>query len=89
MTLREFYKLICNEFNEGEPLEYKFTDPSGYWKMTKGYTGHGMKEIGAAQYLKIIELCKLDLAKEHERDKRNRGRPTKKVQNKYVGDLYE
>ena len=89
MTLREFYKLICNEFNDGEPLEYKFTDPSGYWKMTKGFTGHGMKMIGAAQYLKIIELCKLDLAKEHEADRRSRGRPTKKVQNKYVGDLYE
>ena len=89
MTLREFYKLICQEFNEGEPLEYKFTDPSGYWKMTKGFTGHGMKEIDAAHYLKIIELCKLDLAKEHEKDKRNRGRPKKKVQNKYVGDLYE
>ena len=43
MTLREFYKLVCNEFNEGKPLEYKFTDPGGYWKMTKGFDGHGLK----------------------------------------------
>ena len=89
MTLREFYKLICNEFNDGKPLEYKFTDPSGYWKMTKGYTGHGMKEIDASQYLKIVEMCKRDLEQEHQDDKRSRGRPTKKVRNKYVGDLYD
>jgi len=88
-TLREFYKLVCNEFNDGKPLEYKFTDPSGYWKMTKGFTGHGLKEIGANQYLKMIELCKRDVAQEHENDIRSRGRPTKKVHNKYIGDLYE
>ena len=88
MTLREFYKLVCNEFNDGKPLEYKFTDPGGYWKMTKGFDGHGMKEIDASQYLKMIELCKRDVAKEHEKEVRSRGRP-KKVRNKYVGDLYE
>ena len=89
MTLREFYKLICNEFNEGKPLEYKFTDPGGYWKMTKGFDGHGLKTIDASQYLKMIALCKRDVAKEHENDVRSRGRPKKKVRNKYVGDLYE
>lgn len=82
MTLREFYKLICNEFNDGKPLEYKFTDPAGYWKMTKGYTGHGMREIGAAEYLKIVEMCKRDVAAEHEADKQTRIK-TKKVRNKY------
>ena len=89
MTLREFYKTICQEFNNGEPLDYKFTDPSGYWRMTEGFTGHGMKEMTAGQYLKIVELCKRDVAQEHENDTRSRGRPTKKVRNKYVGDLYE
>ena len=89
MTLREFYKLICNEFNEGKPLEYKFTDPSGYWKMTKGFTGHGMKEIDAKQWLNMIALCKRDVAKEHENAIRSRGRPTKKVRNKYIGDQDE
>jgi hypothetical protein len=87
-TLREFYKLVCNEFNDGKPLEYKFTDPGGYWKMTKGFDGHGLKMIGASQYLKMVELCKRDVAKEHENEIRSRGRP-KKVRNKYVGDLYE
>ena len=56
--------------------------------MTKGFDGHGMKEIGASQYLKMIALCKRDVAKEHEKEVRSRGRP-KKVRNKYVGDLYE
>jgi hypothetical protein len=86
MGLKEFYKLICDEFNDGKPLEYKFTDPSGYWKMTKGYTGHGMKEIDAGVWLKMIKNLKRDVAKEHENDTRSRGRPTKKVRNKYVGE---
>ena len=86
MEIRSFYKLICDEFNDGQPLEYKFTDPSGYWRMTKGYTGHGMKEMTASQYLEIVELCKRDVAKEHENDTRSRGRPTKKVRNKYIGE---
>ena len=89
MTLREFYKLVCNEFNEGKPLEYKFTDPSGYYRLTKGFDGHGMREIGASQYLKMIELSKRDVAKEHENEIRSRGRPKKKVCNKYVGDENE
>lgn len=80
---------VIKEFNDGKPLEYKFTDKSGYWKMTKGFTGHGMKEITADKYLKIVEMCKRDLEQEHQDDKRSRGRPTKKVRNKYVGDLYE
>ena len=88
-TLREFHKLVCDKFNDGKPLEYKFTDPDGYWRMTKGYTGHGMKEMTAGQYLRIVEMCKRDVAKEHEKEIRSRGRPTKKVRNKYVGDLYE
>jgi len=37
----------------------------------------------------MIALCKRDVAKEHENDVRSRGRPKKKVRNKYVGDLYE
>lgn len=89
MTLREFYKLICNEFNDGQPLDYKFTNPDGYWKMTPGFTGHGMRAITANEYLKIIEMCKRDVESEHKNDTRSRGRPTKKVRNKYVGDLYE
>ena len=89
MTLREFHRLVCDEFNDGKPLEYKFTNPDGYWKMTKGFTGHGMKEIDAGTWLNMIKDLKRDVAQEHENDKRNRGRPTKKVRNKYIGDLYE
>ena len=82
MTLREFHKLVCDEFNDGKPLEYKFTNPDGYWRMTKGYTGHGMKEMTSGQYLKIIELCKRDVEAEHKNEVRQRGRP-KKVHTKY------
>ena len=89
MTLREFYTTICAEFNDGQPLDYKFTDPGGYCKMTLGFTGHGMKEMRESQCLRLIEYFNRDVAKEHENDIRSRGRPTKKVQNKYVGDLYE
>ena len=89
MTLREFYMTVIKEFNDGQPLDYKFTDKDGYWKMTKGFTGHGMKEMRASQWLRLMEDVKRDVAKEHENDTRSRGRPTKKVQNKYVGDLYE
>jgi len=80
---------VCDEFNDGKPLEYKFTNSDGYWKMTKGFTGHGMKEIDAGTWLNMIKDLKRDVAQEHENDKRNRGRPTKKVRNKYIGDLYE
>jgi len=86
MTLREFYMTVIKEFNDGQPLDYKFTNPDGYWKMTKGFTGHGMKEIGADVWLKMIKNLKRDVAKEHENDTRSRGRPTKKVRNKYVGE---
>jgi len=80
---------IIKEFNESQPLEYKFTDSSGYWKMTKGFDGHGLKAMRASQWLKIIELCKRDVEAEHRNDIRSRGRPKKKVRNVYVGDLYE
>lgn len=77
--------LVIKEFNDGKPLDYKFTDKNGYWKMTKGFTGHGMKEMTAGQYLKIVELCTRDVAKEHEDEIRGRGRP-KKVHTKYKGE---
>ena len=89
MTLREFYMTVIKEFNDGKPLDYKFTNKDGYWKMTKGFTGHGMKEMTADQYLSIVEMCKRDVHEEHKNDIRSRGRPTKKVRNKYIGDLYE
>ena len=85
-TLREFYKLITSEFNDGKPLEYKFTTPNGYWKMTKGFTGHGMREIDAGTWLKMMEFLKRDVEEERKNDTRSRGRPTKKVRNKYVGE---
>ena len=86
MGLKEFYKLICKEFNDGNPLEYKYTEPGGYYRMTKGYTGHGMKEIDAGVWLNMMKSLKRDVEQEHKDDTRSRGRPTKKARNKYVGE---
>ena len=79
---------MCNEFNDGKPLEYKFTEPGGYYRLTKGFTAHGLREIDACKWLRMIEFCKRDLEVERQKELRSRGRP-KKVHMKYVGDLYE
>ena len=41
MTLKEFYTMICDEFNNGNNLKYKWTRADGYWKMTKGFFNVG------------------------------------------------
>jgi len=41
LKLKDFYKLICDEFNDGKNLEYKWTRADGYWKMTKGFPSSG------------------------------------------------
>jgi hypothetical protein len=77
---------MCNEFNEGKPLEYKYTDKGGYRRMTKGFDAHGMKEVSIEHYLRVVRMVQED--KEMRKAVRKRGRP-KKVHTKYVGDLYD
>ena len=89
MTMREMYMMLCKEFNNGEYLEYKFTRHDGYWKMTKGWDNAPYKVMTAKQYLRLCQMIREDkelLDKRKEVKKRGR---KKKVQTKYVGDLYE
>ena len=80
MTLKEFYTMICNEFNDGKNLEYKWTRPDGYWKMTKGFINSGDRGMSIhflAQYIQEQKALK----KEAKKVKRS-----KKIINKYKGD---
>ena len=80
MTLKEFYRMICNEFNDGKNLEYKWTRPDGYWKMTKGFINSGDRGMSIhflAQYIREQKALK----KEAKKVKRS-----KKIINKYKGD---
>lgn len=88
MTLREFYKMICKEFNQGEPLPYKYTRKDGYWKMTKGFVNYSNKYLTASQYLKLCQMAREDKEViELTKAKKTKGKF--KVQNKYKGDLYD
>lgn len=83
LTLREFYKLICKEFNDGEPLEYKWTRSDGYWKVTKQFPmsqDKGMSVHILAKY--ILEEKKM--AKEKKKTVPNKRK--KKPYIKYKGD---
>jgi hypothetical protein len=55
MTVKDFYKYICDLFNSGQPLPAKFTRKSdGYWKMTKGYQHYGGVEIPLHHFAELI-----------------------------------
>lgn len=55
MTVKDFYKSICELFNNGQPLPAKFTRKSdGYWKMTKGYQHFGGVEIPLHHFAELI-----------------------------------
>jgi len=55
MTVKDFYKYICDLFNNGQPLPAKFTRKSdGYWKMTKGYQHFGGVEIPLHHFAELI-----------------------------------
>lgn len=57
MTVKDFYKHICELFNSGHPLPAKFTRKSdGYWKMTKGYQHFGGVEIPLHHFAELIVI---------------------------------
>jgi len=59
MTVKDFYKSICELFNNGQPLPAKFTRKSdGYWKMTKGYQHCGGVEIPLHHFAELIIIDK-------------------------------
>ena len=84
MTLKEFYRMICNEFNDGKNLEYKWTRPDGYWRMTKGFINGPQKEGSLHALAKFIKEEKEMKKKSKEKvpSKKN-----KKPYTKYTGDL--
>jgi|DEB0MinimDraft_10_1074344.scaffolds.fasta_scaffold34296_1 hypothetical protein len=85
MTLREFYRLICNLFNSGEPLPYKYTRRDGYWKMTKGFMNHGGTVMSSGNYLKLCQLVR-DERDQQQRPKTKKRKQKFTVKNKYIGD---
>lgn len=83
MTLREFYKLICKEFNKGEPLEYRWTRSDGYWKVTKGFPMNQDKGMNVHLLAEHI-LQEKALMKEKKKAVPNKRK--KKPYVKYKGD---
>jgi hypothetical protein len=85
MTLREFYRLICTLFNDGEPLPYKYTRKDGYWKMTKGYIPNRGREISLHTYAKLLEVDREwhNILREKTLAMRKQN---KKIKTKYKGD---
>ena len=85
MTLKEFYRMICNEFNDWRNLEYKWTRPDGYWRMTKGFINTGNKELSLHTLAKFLQ-------EEKEMKKTKETKPTRKKTKKpyikYKGDTY-
>lgn len=62
ITLKEFYRMICDDFNSGGDLEYRFTKPDGYWTMTKGFITTGPRGIDVhllAEHIKQIRAAEL------------------------------
>lgn len=87
--MREVYIMLCNEFNDGKYLDYKYTRKDGYWKMTEGYDNTPYKEMSAKQYLHLCKMIREDqelIAKSKQKRKASK---KKQIQTKYVGDLYE
>lgn len=82
MTLKMFYQLICREFNNSKPLEYKWTRKDGYWKMSKGFINSGGVEQPASYYLEAIKLQQ-EIEEESKLKKKVK---SKKVITKYKGD---
>ena len=83
MTLKEFYKFICKEFNKGKPLEYKWTRKDGYWKMTKGFFRGPNKGV----YVHILaEHILQERAMKKDQQKAKPSKKKKKPYIKYKGD---
>ena len=85
MELKEFYKMICSEFNNGKNLEYKWTRPDGYWKMTKGFINSGNKGLSLHTLANFLQK-----EKSMQKDKESKPvrKKTKKPYTKYKGDTY-
>lgn len=92
MTLKEFYWKVCEVFNGGKQLPFKYTRKDGYWKMSKGFQNYDGKVISSGLYLKIAKAARedqeaLERSNQLARDKMLQARKQKfKVQTKYLGE---
>ena len=60
--------MICTEFNEGNPLEYRWTRSDGYWKMTKGFPSGPRREVQASDLMKLLRYEKeIDVMKDKKK----------------------
>tara|TARA_R110000803_G_scaffold28544_1_gene65905 strand:+ start:342 stop:575 length:234 start_codon:yes stop_codon:yes gene_type:complete len=77
--------MICTEFNEGNPLEYRWTRSDGYWKMTKGFPSGPRREVQASDLMELLRYEKeIDAMK--DKKKKEPSRKSKKPYTKYLGD---
>jgi hypothetical protein len=77
--------MICTEFNEGNPLEYRWTRSDGYWKMTKGFPSGPRREVQASDLMKLLQYEKeIDAMK--DKKKKEPSRKSKKPYTKYLGE---
>lgn len=77
--------MICTEFNEGNPLEYRWTRSDGYWKMTKGFPSGPRREVQASDLMKLLRYEKeIDAMK--DKKKKEPSRKSKKPYTKYLGE---
>jgi hypothetical protein len=77
--------MICTEFNEGNPLEYRWTRSDGYWKMTKGFPSGPRREVQASDLMKLLRYEKeIDVMK--DKKKKEPSRKSKKPYTKYLGE---
>jgi hypothetical protein len=85
MQIKDFYQMICTEFNEGNPLEYRWTRSDGYWKMTKGFPSGPRREVQASDLMKLLRYEKeIDVMK--DKKKKEPSRKSKKPYTKYLGE---
>jgi len=91
ISVKDFYKMICDVFNNGEALPAKFTRKDGYFKMTKGWQHTPGRALPASHYLELCRLVREDaeqllLAKTEKIRKEMAKRKKKNVKIKYKGD---
>jgi len=86
MELKDFYQMICTEFNEGKGLEYRWTRSDGYWKMTKGFPSGPKREVKASDIMQLLKDEKEMNDMKDKSKKKAPGRKTKKPYTKYLGD---
>lgn len=81
LKLKDFYKLICDEFNDGKNLEYKWTRADGYWKMTKGFPNNG-RECSLHLFAQALKYDKQSKEVKRKKEKIKEV----KIRTKYKGD---